>query len=766
MFLKEYFTLVAIFFLLQISSGQVPVGSWREHLPYQKVLALAKTEDKIFCATPYALFSVSLKDNNIERISKMNGLNEVGISCIGVDTASGKLVVAYTNSNIDIVEKNKVTNINALLKKDIPGDKKIYSIWCYQGNAYLATGFGIVVVDEIKYEIKDTYIIGNAGVPGKINGFAADKNFFYAASEEGLKMADAKNTNLADYRNWKLLSDSGGLSAGACQQILKMGNNLIVQKSDSLFSWNGSSWKLLFKSNYKIMHVSSSAGRLVITQQQAGADSRIVVLNADGTVITVIANPGEITDPREAILSGDMVWVADMEKGMVKVSGNNFLRYQPNSPLSIATGEMIVLNNNLWVAAGGVSPLWQNTYNVNGLYQFKANEWINYNAPNVAGLNNLYDFITVIEDPVDNTVWAGSYGKGLLQLKKDKTVTIFNNNSPIQPDIFEPDMYKVAGLALDKDRNLWVSNYGAAQNLAVRKIDNTWKNFVAPFSHANNAVAQIIIDDYNQKWIVSPNGNGLFCFSHGASIDNPGDDNWKYYRAGTGNGNLPDNNVLCVASDKNGFIWVGTLKGIGVIQCAQDVFSGQGCEAILPIVQQDNFAGYLFRDEQVQAIAVDGADRKWVGTKNGVWLISADGDKTIYHFKQDNSFLLSNDVKKIAVDDKTGEVFFATSLGICSFRGTATSGGGVYANVLVFPNPVPPGYNGSIAIRGLVNNALVKITELDGRLVYQGRANGGQLTWNGLNYLGSKISTGVYLVLVTDDTRKEKMATKIVVIAK
>ncbi len=766
MFLKEYITLMATFFLLQMTAGQLPVGNWREHLPYQKALALVQTEDKIFCATPYALFSVGLKDNNIERISKMNGLNGVGISCIGVDAASGKLVVAYTNSNIDILDKNRVTNINALLKKDIPGDKKIYSIYSYQGNAYLSTGFGIVVVDEIKYEIKDTYIIGNAGVPGKINGFVADANFFYAASEEGLKMANSSNTNLADYRNWKSLSGSGGLSPGACQQVLKVGNTLIVQKSDSLFSFNGSAWNLLFTSAYKIMHVSSSSGGLVITQQQAGADSRIVVLNADGTVNRVVSESAEITDPRGAILSGDIVWVADMENGLVKASGNNFLRYQPNSPLSIATGEMIVQNNNLWVTAGAVSPLWQNTYNVNGFYQFSGNEWINYNPANLAGLNDMYDFITIIEDPVDNTVWAGSYGKGLLQLKKDKTVTIFNNNSPIQPDMFDTDSYKVAGLALDKNRNLWISNYGAAQNLAVRKIDNTWKNFVAPFAHANNAVAQIIVDDYNQKWIVSPNGNGLLCFSHGTSIDNPGDDNWKYYRTGMGNGNLPDNNVLCVASDKNGFIWVGTLKGIGIIQCAQDVFSGQGCEAILPIVQQDNFAGYLFRDEQVQAIAVDGADRKWVGTRNGVWLITADGYKTVYHFKQDNSFLLSNDVKKIAVDDKTGEVFFATSLGICSFRGTATSGGAVNESVLVFPNPVPPGYNGSIAIRGLVNNALVKITELDGRLVYQGRANGGQLTWNGLNYLGRKTSTGVYLVLVSDDARKEKVATKIVFISK
>ena len=154
------------------------------------------------------------------------------------------------------------------------------------------------------------------------------------------------------------------------------------------------------------------------------------------------------------------------------------------------------------------------------------------------------------------------------------------------------------------------------------------------------------------------------------------------------------------------------------------------------------------------------------GTKNGAWLLSADGAKIIYQFTTDNSPLVDNNVQKITIDGKTGEVFFATAKGICSFRSTATEGGTQNSNVLVFPNPVPPGYTGSIAIRGLVDNAFVKITELDGRLVYQTRSFGGQAIWNGKNYKGGNVATGVYLVLVSDDTRTEKIATKIVFIGK
>jgi ligand-binding sensor domain-containing protein len=323
----------------------------------------------------------------------------------------------------------------------------------------------------------------------------------------------------------------------------------------------------------------------------------------------------------------------------------------------------------------------------------------------------------------------------------------------------------VSGLSFDAANNLWISNYGSEQPFRIRKSDGSWKSFTLPFSLFENALSQIVIDENNYKWIVAPKGNGLICFDHGSSIDNNNDDRWKKFGTGAGNGNLPNNDVQCVAKDKSGFIWVGTADGIGVIQCPGEIFAG-GCDAIWPIVPHGNFAGYLFKGQEVRDIAVDGADRKWVATKNGVFLVSATGEKVIYRFTEDNSPLLSSDVKKITIDGKTGEVYFATLKGICSFRSTATEGGETNEEVLVFPNPVPPGFTGTIAIRGLVNNAIVKITELDGRLVYQARALGGQAVWDGKNYRGQKISSGSYLVLVNEDGKKERTVTKIFFISK
>jgi hypothetical protein len=763
---KYFFIFHFSFFIPHFCAAQLPpIGQWREHLSYNQARAVAATKEGIICATPYALFTVDAVDNTIERLSKVNGLNEVGISYMHYDDIADKTIIAYTNSNVDVLAGNKIFNIDAIKLKDIAGDKTIFNIFSYQDKAYLSSGLGVIVIDTKKYEVKDTYVIGNGGNTTAVRGYTTDGSFFYAATNEGLKRAPTGTINLSDYRNWQLLSALNGLSNGACANVVSVQNKIIVQKNDSLFVLNGSNWNLLYTSDWKILNLTVSENKLLLCQQKSNI-GRVLVINTNAQIERTIAT-GALVDPRQAILLQNNVWVADGVTGLWQFgTGNNPQSFQPNSPLSVANGEIAIANDLVAVAAGSVTNTWNNTLIKNGVYEFKKDEWNNYYPKNAPAFDSLYDVITIAIDPKDNTVWGGSFGGGLFQLKPDKTIQVFKRNSPLEASLNNFSNYNIAGLAFDAENNLWISNYGAANPLAVKKADGSWKKFSLPFFINDNAVSQLIVDDYNQKWMVLPNGNGLACFNHGQTIDNPADDKWKLFKTGKSNGNLPSNEVFCIAKDKSGFIWIGTSQGVGIVQCPQEVFSSQGCEAILPIVQQDNFAGFLFRDEQVQTIAVDGADRKWVGTKNGVWLISADGEKILYRFTENNSPLLSNHVNRIAINGKTGEVFFSTANGICSFRSTATDGSTTNNNVLVFPNPVPPAYGGTIAIKGLVENVIVKITELNGRLVYQTRALGGQAVWNGKDYKGRTISTGVYLVMISDDSRQEKMATKIVFISK
>lgn len=738
---------------------------WREHLPYHSTIDVTASEKKIYCATLYSLLSVDLSTNEVERISRVSGLSETGISAIKFDQVSKKLLVAYSNSNIDVIDENGIHNIPDLKRKTSSGDKTIYHIFADNNLWYLSTGLGVIVLDAEKLEIKDSWLIGNNGNFVKTNAFTKSNNFFYAATKEGLKRIATSDNNLADFNHWQNLSGTNGLSFFECRYVTNLQNKTIALVNDSVFIENGNAWNLFFTNGWPIVSINASENKLFVCQRKQTGESQVLVLNTDGSLQKTIQQPGIIAYPYKAISVNNTYWVADFYDGLSKFTSNSYESYRLNAPEDIASGGMTVYNNIFYATSGTVNDAWNYQYNRSGVFKLESSHWTNYNQFNFPVLDTMMDFITVAVDPRDQSIWAGSYGGGLLHVKKDKQLEIFKQNSPIGQTIGDPGNYRVSGLAFDSDNNLWISNFGSAYQLHVLKNDGSWKSFAAPFFLNNNATSQIVVDDMDQKWIVSPLANGLIVFNNNNTIDNTSDDKWRLYKEGTGLGNLPSGNVLSIAKDKSGFIWVGTSNGVGVIQCPNEIFTS-GCVAIWPVIKEGNFANYLFKGQEVRSIAVDGADRKWIATSSGAWLVSADGDKVLEHFTEDNSPLLSNEVKSIAINGKTGEVFFATSKGICSFGGTATEANETKNNVLVFPNPVPPSFNGNIGIRGVPENSIVKITETNGRLVYQTRSLGGQATWNGKDYKGRQASSGIYLVIAEDDNKQEKVVAKIVFISK
>jgi hypothetical protein len=760
---------VCLFLLLlcctKLLAQLAPIGQWREHMDYRSGKRVALAADKVYVATNFGAYSVGREDGEITRISKVSGLNDVGVRTLNYDAASEKLIIAYNNSNLDVLYRNDVINIPDIFRSTVTGDRTIYNISFHNNKAYLSTGLGVIVVDLQKYEISNTFIIGNNGANVKVNGFAADATRFYAATEEGLKVANQNATNLNDYRSWTTVSGINGLPAGAVQQAFTINSTIVVQYFNTIYVSNGSNWQAIYNDAWRWESVNVSDAAILISEERFGwNERRVLSINTSGVINATVQNNNELRYPFHAVKSGTEIWIADFEKGLVKAEGNLFERYAINSPYGPLDGEMSFFNNKLYVAGGSVNDAWNYQYNGSGFFTFDGNEWKDYNRSNLSFMDTVLDIISIAVDPRDETIYAGSFGGGLLEFKSATQYKIYKQNSPLNVAIGDPNSYRVGGIAFDAANNLWISNFGGSNNFLVKKADGAWRSFRVPFLIQDNMVGAVLIDDADQKWIQGPQGNGLFVYNHGASIDNAGDDRWKWFQTGRGSGNLPSNAVNCMVKDKDGFIWLGTDKGIAIIQCPADVFTTNGCEAFQPIVQQDNFAGFLFENEDVRAIAVDAANRKWVGTRNGVWLISADGEKVLERFTAENSPLLSNALIRIAIDPKTGEVYFSTFNGICSYRGGATEASENPDKVIVFPSPVPPGYNGNIGIRGLPENSIVKIVELNGRLVYQTRSLGGQAVWNGRDYRNQRVSSGVYMVLAKDEFGVEKQVGKIVFI--
>lgn len=737
-------------------SGGTYIGQWSDHLPWRPAVAVAVKGDRIYCASSQGLTAVlSSPDGGLElsRYSKINGLHDVGISTIAANDDA--LLVAYQNSNIDLLSGNTIYNIPDLMRKQVAADKSIFRILFRNNKAYLCTGLGIVVLNTSVPEIEATYVIGSTGAYTPVYGLAVTGNTFFAATSEGIRTAPINSNNLSDFRNWSSLSQ--GLSADTVQEIITLGNQLICRQQQQLFKLINNTWTPWYTADRTISNMTVHDNQLLLCESQQGA-SRILSLDANGAPVTIYQDK-LLQAPLQIAGTADAIWLADAVSGLVQYTKttDDYTEVNPNAPAGIITGDLLFSGNTLLAAPGTVTSNWKAGGNKDGYYTAGNGTWTtSTNWP-----DSLHDIITLAVN--GNTRYLGSFGGGLARITVGK-LTVFKQG--ILPSATnDRTAYNVSGLTTDAAGNLWVAVYGADNNLLLKKTDDTWVSFRSPYAMTGNAISQLLVDDYGLVYIVSPQSNGLYILNTNNTPNDKSDDQWRQYRLGAAQGNLPSNDVYCLAKDRNGSIWVGTARGIAVINCPGQA-AAEGCNAILPIIQQDNFAGYLFQDEQVTTIATDGANRKWVGTYNGAWLVSEDGEKIIEHFNTDNSPLPDNHIYRIAIDAATGEIYFATAKGLVSWHGTATAPVSQMQrdSVLVFPNPVKHDYTGPIAIRGLVENTRVKITDISGRMVFQTRAFGGQAVWNGLDYTGHRPQSGVYLVFATGETGGEHVVTKIVFI--
>jgi ligand-binding sensor domain-containing protein len=317
---------------------------------------------------------------------------------------------------------------------------------------------------------------------------------------------------------------------------------------------------------------------------------------------------------------------------------------------------------------------------------------------------------------------------------------------------------------MDKSKNLWLTQTGVPGNIKVLKSDGSW--IVNPLTINAPIIGDIINTTIGQKWIILPRGYGLFIYDDNKTPENFDDDRSRKMLVQDSE-NQVISFVYSIAEDLDGNIWVGTDQGPVIYFTPEKVFDSDLKASRIKIPRNDgtNLADYMLKTETITSIAVDGANRKWLGTANsGVYLLSADGTTQIKNFNEQNSPLLSNSITTLAVDNKTGDVWFGTSKGIQSFRGNATTGEEKFKKVYTFPNPVRENFNGNVTITGLIRDTQIRITDISGNLVYETVSDGGQATWNLKTYNGRRVATGVYLVFCASKDGSQSYVTKMLVI--
>lgn len=758
-----------LFFLVCFSTInlQAQIGSWQTYLPYEATRSLTETPNTIFVGTATAPFSLDKTEKSVQTFTRADGFSDLNIRYTAYSWEHGMTLIAYDNANLDVLQNGRITNFSDIKRTNIGTNKRINHIHLDGDLAYLACGFGIVVFDLANVEFKDTYIIGANGGTATVYQVATSETHIMAATERGLLRIAKSNPNPNDFNDWEVQTD---LPDGIVDYVGFAYGQFYASMQNMVFVGSGEedNWLPVYESgNYEIMGLEVSRERLALVEwERESSRGRTTLLQADGTVI----HHGQdfLLRPQKAVFTeaGDL-WVADFWKGLVQVLGNGGENIIPNGPSTSNVFELAVKDGKLAIAPGARTGSWDAVGSREGVFFLENGGWTTFRDANESLFSGTNDFITTIFHPTQPKVYWGSFGSGLMEYnyESNEFVRYGFDNSSLGGTIGFETAIRVAGLQFDRSGNLWVSNYGAAEPLSVLTVSGEWMSFDVPFNFAENGLFDLVIDDFDRKWILVNRNDGLLVYDHGQDILSAEDDRYRLLRTGAGNGNLPDNEVHSIVKDKDGHIWVGTKNGIGVFYCTFNILEESGCDAIKPLVPiTDNRAEPLLENEQVTAIAVDGGNRKWMGTPSGLWLVSEDGTNAIDFFNVDNSPLLDNGITALSIDQPTGEVFIGTNRGLVSFKGEATEGGATHGNVLVYPNPVRPNYDGPIVITELANNATIKITDINGGLIHEMQALGGQAIWDGKDYTGRKASSGVYLIFSSSENGEDNLVTKLLIV--
>jgi hypothetical protein len=733
--------LIALFLLPVFAAiGQeIPLNTWRMHISYGSISSIALGPDRVYAATSNGVLALDREDNSVTTYNKITGLTSSGITAIGFDPARNQLLVTYADGVIDIVTDAGTRRFDRLRNSaTISGSKKLNAIRILGNEAYIAADYGVVVFDLARGEVKETWRdLGAGGTALPINQLTVRGDSIFLATAKGVLAGDLR-TNLLDYNLWKRF-DQGQFAMAITQVAAFNGKVYAALNGAGIYAYTAGAWSLEpFLQGNAFQSLEASSNRLVITE-----GSRVWTLQTGGTLEQV--NVDLVHAPLIAHEDAQgKFWIGDSARGLISNLSGAFVSILPDGPAA-KPYRLGYAQDALYALAGGPSTTFQPLLNAGTVDVFQNGTWKNTAGP-------VLDLTDVATDQAGNRYLA-SYGYGIQKTDASGVVTVYDEtNSPLTNA--SPPARGVMVSAIEASAaGLWVAHYGAMQPLKLLKEDNTWAAFSFPVA-ASRYPVDLAVDPYGYVWmVINPaQGGGLLVFD-------PEENRQAYLTEVTGAGGLPNRAVRSIAIDRDGYVWVGTDQGVAYFIYPPDVFTS-GVDAIKPVYENR----FLLRDDQVTALAVDGGNRKWMGTTRGVWLFNPTGESLVYNFTAAATPLLSDRLLDVEVHPTTGEVFFATDEGLVSYRAGATQSTGSFDQVKIFPNPVTKEFSGTVGITGLATDAVVKITDASGKLVWQTLANGGTATWNVQDYNGRRAATGIYLVFAATPDGAESVVGKLAII--
>lgn len=688
--MKTITLLITILFMV-LPLSATDKESWEIYTSYNDITEIEPAGNLVFALASNGLFSYHIKDGSVTTYDKANTLSDFDINHIAWNKTTKKLVITYTNGNIDLLDANgNVVNVPDLYQKSMTDNKQINHINISGANVYLSLSFGIIKLDTKEGKILDTYKLGF-----NVNYSYIEDNCLYAASKEaGLYRGVLKN-NLIDKNNWE--------KAGNFKEQTMNSTN--VYDTTNKYWWTVKEGKLTY-----------------------------YTLNTD----------------KEKIYQTE---------GII-----------PDGPASNKFYRLYINKNKLYAVAGAWSQE-KDCNNMGEVHVWNGEKWEEFEQPSDASLGHLYrDLLCLDFDPSkEGHIMVGSKA-GLYEFQDGKFIKCYNkDNTSVITSPLGNNYTIISSVKYDATGKLWLLNsLGDNSILSFDQTTQEWKHY--PHSEIGSN------DRYNLTGLIIGKNNGNIWFVNNYYEKNRlykynyNTDELTMYGPTFTNEDGRDITpiyVHCLAEDRNGNIWIGTTSGPLYLSMS-DIKNGNNIFTQHKVPRNDNtnYADYLLDNSNIRCIAVDGANQKWFGTDNGVYLVSDDCNTQIYHFDTDNSPLISNIVYSIAVNNITGKVYFATDKGLCSFNNGIVGSNSEMTkdNVYAYPNPVKPDYTGKINIVGLSFNANIKIVSTNGTLINEGRSAGGSYSWDGCDLNGKKVASGIYMVETATESGEKGIVCKIAII--
>lgn len=739
--------------------AQVP-GSWNAHFSYRSVVQVEFVDDNIFALAENGLFIYNESSKEIQTLSKVNGLSSVGLNCMAYCEATASFIIGYADGMLDIVSypSLQVKPVPTIMQKNIYGSKAINRIVIAGDTAIIATDFGLLTYSMSDKHFITTTVLSLDGSYLPVRSVAVDETTIYVATNAGLYSVE-RLENLSDFSLWKQRTGIPHANDTIGQVAVCAGNLYYANHSEVASGQYDSVYVITdtvaspfkFQPGYVTNIVSRGNTCSIVGRYSAR------MYDETGKLLQLFDSLDTNNDYRDFVKSqaGDY-YVPDAYFGLRHIGYTGVIL--PNGPNSNAVNEIYYRDNQLHMVSGSVSLWTMFHYSV----LTEGGGWYGHTNWKLA------NSICVYPMPQESVYYVGTYGYGFAENTVAwQTDTVYAlDNSEMHNYYLSDKNCAVYDITSDASGMLWIVNPGNEYPLIAWDRKKTWYPFYFAKSSGSlynqqNLYNHVLVDSRNTKWLT---GTGkLVAFTENGTFDDDTDDITVTIPLTDGEGTIASR-TTCVAEDIDGTIWVGTNQGIAIHSSPSRVFKDRQTISRIKI-EIDGEVGYLLSAESITCIAVDAANRKWIGTENsGVFLISENGTEQLLNFTKTNSPLPSNYITSIAIDQSKGEVYIATENGLVSYISDATMGDASMESIKIYPNPVRGSYEGNVYIEGLVYEATVKITDISGNLVQTLTSNGGTAVWDGKNTSGSYVRTGVYLVYVSDETGTYTKVTKLAVV--